>query len=75
MENKNVYFGSISLRKEHSLRVFENEVLRKSLEDKRDETAGLRRKLHNDELYALHSLSDIIRNLERRVIEISGSPI
>ena len=50
MENKNVYFGSISLRKEHSLRVFENEVLRKSLEDKRDETAGLRRKLHNDEL-------------------------
>ena len=42
--------------------MFENKVLRKIFGAERDRIAGERRKLHNAELYALYSLSDIIRN-------------
>jgi hypothetical protein len=38
------------LREEHRLRVFENMVLRKIFEPKRDEVTGEWRKLHNEEL-------------------------
>ena len=43
---------SLTLREEHRLRVFENEVLRKIFWAKRDKITGEWRKLHNAELYA-----------------------
>ncbi|KAJ4429592.1 hypothetical protein ANN_21777 [Periplaneta americana] len=57
---------TLTLRKEHRLRVFENKVLRKISGAKRDEVTGEWRKLHNTELHALYSSSDIIRNLKSR---------
>jgi hypothetical protein len=45
---------SLTLRKECRLRVFENTVLRRIFEPKRDEVTGeRRRRLHYKELYAL----------------------
>jgi hypothetical protein len=41
---------SLILRDEHRLRVFENRVLRRIFEPKRDEVMGEWRKLHNEEL-------------------------
>jgi len=41
---------SLTLRKEHRLRVFENRVLRRILRTKRDEVTGEWRKLHYEEL-------------------------
>jgi hypothetical protein len=41
--------------------VFENGVLRRIFGRKRDEVTGEWRKLHNEELHDLHSLSSIIR--------------
>jgi hypothetical protein len=40
---------SLTLREEHRLRVFENMVLRRIFEPKRDELTGGWRKLHNEE--------------------------
>ena len=48
------------------LREFENKVLKKIFEIKRDEVAGEWRKLHNAELYALCCSVYIIRNLKLR---------
>jgi hypothetical protein len=42
----------LTLREEHTLRVFENRVLRKIFGPKREED-GSWRKLHNDELHNL----------------------
>jgi len=39
---------SLTLRKEHRLRVFENGVLRRILGLKRDEVTGEWRRLHNE---------------------------
>ncbi|KAJ4429699.1 hypothetical protein ANN_21900 [Periplaneta americana] len=55
---------TLTLREEQRLRVFENKVLRKMLEAKRDEITGEWRKLHNAELNALYSSPDIIRNIK-----------
>jgi hypothetical protein len=44
---------SLTLRKEHRRRVFENRLLRIIFEPKRDEVAGTSRKLHNEELHNL----------------------
>jgi hypothetical protein len=41
---------SLTLRKEHRLRVFENRVLRRIFGPRRDEVTGEWRKLHNEEL-------------------------
>jgi hypothetical protein len=38
------------LREEHTLRVYENRVLRRIFEPLRDEVTGEWRKLHNEEL-------------------------
>jgi len=42
-------------REEHTLRVFENTLLRKLFGPKGDEVTGEWRKLHKEELYDLHS--------------------
>jgi hypothetical protein len=51
---------SLTLREEHRLRVFENRVLRRILEPKREED-GSWRKLHNDELHSLYSSPMLLR--------------
>jgi hypothetical protein len=54
------------LREEFRLRVFENKVLRRIFGSKRDEVTGEWRRLHNEELYALYSSSNIIRVIKSR---------
>jgi hypothetical protein len=51
---------SLTLRKEHRLRVFENTVLRRIFGSNRDEVTGGWRKLRNEELHNLHGLSSMI---------------
>jgi hypothetical protein len=57
---------SLTLREEHRLRVFENKVLRRIFEPKRDEVTGGWRKLHNEELHNLYSSPSIIRIMKSR---------
>jgi hypothetical protein len=47
---------SLTLREEHKLRVFENRVLRRIFEPKRDEMTGGWREQDNEELHDLYSL-------------------
>jgi hypothetical protein len=44
---------SLTLREDHKSQVFEDKVLRRIFEPKRDEVSGQFRKLHNKEYYAL----------------------
>jgi hypothetical protein len=57
---------SLTLREEHTLRVFENRVLRRIFGPKRDEVIGQWRKLHNGEFHNLYSSPDIIRQFKSR---------
>ena len=63
--------GSLTLREEHRLRVFENKVLRKIFGAKKDITHEWR-KLHNAELHALYSSPNIIGNLKSRRLRWAG---
>jgi hypothetical protein len=56
---------SLTLRKEHRLRVTENRVLKRI--PKRYEVTGGWRKLHNDELHDLYSSPDIKMIKSRRM--------
>ena len=58
---------SLTLREERRLRVFENRVLRRIFEPKRDGLTGEWRKLHSEELYDLCSSPDIIRVIISRM--------
>jgi hypothetical protein len=51
---------SLTLRKEHRLRVFENKVLRRIFGPRRDEVTRGWRKLHNEEFRDLYSSPSII---------------
>jgi len=57
---------------EHRLRVFENRVLRRILGPKREEITGEWRRLHNEELCAVHSSPDIIGVIKSRKMRWSG---
>jgi hypothetical protein len=57
---------SPTLREEHRLRVFENRMLRRIFEPKRDEVTGDWRKLHNEELHNLYPSPNIIRIIKSR---------
>jgi hypothetical protein len=63
---------SLTLRKEHRLRMFENRVLRRIFGPKRDELTGEWRKLHNEELHNLYSSPDIIRQVKSRRMRRAG---
>jgi hypothetical protein len=45
---------SLKIREEHTLRLFENKVLRKIFGPRREEVAGGWRRLHNEELHNLY---------------------
>jgi hypothetical protein len=55
------------LREERRLRVYENRVLRRICEPKRDEVLRQWRKLHNEELNVLYSSPDIVRVIKSRM--------
>jgi hypothetical protein len=46
--------------------VFENRVVRRIFGPKREEVAGGRRRLHNEELHNLYTLPNIIRVIKSR---------
>jgi hypothetical protein len=52
--------------------VFENRVLRRIFEPRRDEVTGEWRKLHNEELHNLYSSPNIIRLIKSRRMRWAG---
>jgi hypothetical protein len=54
-----VKLGSLTLREEHRLRLFEKTLLKTIYGPKRDEAAGYWRRLHNEELRYLYSKHNV----------------
>jgi hypothetical protein len=67
-----VSYGSLTLREEHRLRVFENRVLRRIFGPKRNEVKGGWRKRHNEELHNLYSSPNTIRMNKSRGARWAG---
>jgi hypothetical protein len=63
---------SVTLRGEHRLSVFENRVLWGLFGHKRDEVTGECRKLHNGELHNMYSPTNIIRQINSRIMRRAG---
>jgi hypothetical protein len=63
---------SLTLREKHRLRVFENRVLRRIFEPKKDEVTGEWRKLHNEKLRDLYASPSIIRIIKLRRTRWAG---
>jgi hypothetical protein len=61
---------SLKLREEHWLKVFENRVLRKTFEPKKDECDW--RKLDNEELHELYFSTNILRIIKSRRLRRPG---
>jgi hypothetical protein len=62
----------LTLRKEHSLRMFEKSVLRRIFGSKRDEVVKEWRKLQNEELPNLYSSPSIIRMIKSMRMRLAG---
>jgi hypothetical protein len=60
------------VKEERRLRVFENRVLRRIFESKREEVTGEWRKLHNEKLNGLYSLPNIVRVIYSRRLRWAG---
>jgi hypothetical protein len=60
------------LKEERRLRVFDNRVLRKSFEPKRNEVTKEWGRLHNGELYDMYSSPNIIRVTKSRRMRWGG---
>jgi hypothetical protein len=63
---------SLILKEEHRWEMLENRVLKKIFGSKRDEVMGGWRKLHNEELHNLYSLTSIIRIVTSRRMRWAG---
>jgi len=63
---------SLTLREGLRLRVFENRVSRRVFGPNRDEVTGEWRKLHNEELRDLSSLTNIVRVVKSRRMRWAG---
>jgi hypothetical protein len=63
---------SLTVREEHKLRVFENRVLRRIFEPKKDGVAGGWRKLYNEGLHNLYSSASKIRIIKSRRMRWAG---
>jgi hypothetical protein len=63
---------SLTLRKEKTLRVFENRLLRTIFGPRRDEMTVDWRKVHNKELHNLYSSPSIIRMIKSRRMRWAG---
>jgi hypothetical protein len=63
---------SLTLWEEHKLRVYENSVLRRMFEPRRNEVTGGWRKLHNAELRDLYSSLSIIRIIKSMRMSWAG---
>jgi hypothetical protein len=57
---------SLTSREKHTVRVFENRVLRRIFGPKRDEVTGGWRKQHNEELHNLYSSPSRFRMIKLR---------
>jgi hypothetical protein len=64
--------SSLTLRKEHRLRVFENRMLRRIFGPLRDEVTGGWRKLHSEELHDLYSSPSIVRVIKEKGMRWAG---
>jgi hypothetical protein len=62
----------LTLREEHSLRLFENRVLRRIFGSRRDEVRGEWRKLHNEELHDLYCSPTIVQMIKPRRMSWAG---
>jgi hypothetical protein len=62
----------MTLRAERNLRVFENRMLRRIVEPKRDELIGGWRKLHNEEFHDLYWLPSVIIVINSRKVKWTG---
>jgi hypothetical protein len=64
---------SLTLKKKHKLKVFENRVLRRTFGPKMDEIiGGGLRKLHNEEFSNLHSSPNVTKMIKARRMEWAG---
>ena len=63
---------ALTLRVEHTLRVFENRVLRGIFLPKRDKVTGDWRRLHKDELNDLYCSPNIVRAIKWRIMRCAG---
>jgi len=62
----------LTLREKRKLRVFENMVLRRIFEPRRDEVTGEWRRLHNEGLNDLYSSPNIVRVIKSRRMRWAG---
>jgi hypothetical protein len=60
------------LREEHRLGAFENRMLRRIFEPKRDEVTGDLRKLYNEELNDLYSSPTVVPVIKSREMRWAG---
>jgi len=62
----------LTLREERRLKVFENRVLRRIFDPKKDEATWEWRKLHNEWLNDLYSSPNVVRVIKSRTMKWAG---
>jgi hypothetical protein len=62
---------SLTLREQHILRVFENRMLRRTFELKRNEVTEAWRKLHNEDLHNVYFSPSIIKMITSRRMRLA----